>query len=84
MCNPRTLVLLNLPEQEVLGKKVDQVVSDPSWREVYEKGIKQTDILIENNKGKLFSTRQPIIENGRIIGSVGTLQDVAKIEKLEL
>lgn len=83
MCNPRALTLLNLPEQEVLGKKVHQIVADPSWREVYEKGVKQTDILIENNKGKLFSTRQPILENGRIIGSIGTLQDVAKIEKLE-
>jgi PAS domain S-box-containing protein len=83
MCNPRALTLLNLAEQEVLGKKAHQIVADPSWREVYEKGVKQTDILIENNKGKLFSTRQPILENGRIIGSVGILQDVAKIEKLE-
>jgi PAS domain S-box-containing protein len=83
MCNPHALALLNLREQDVLGKKVHQMVADPSWREVYEKGVKQTDILIENNNGKIFSTRQPIFENGHIIGSVGTLQDVAKIEKLE-
>jgi PAS domain S-box-containing protein len=83
MCNPRALALLNLPEADVLGEKAYQLVGDPSWKEVYEKGIKQTDILIENNNSKIFSTRQPIFENGHIIGSVGTLQDVAKIEKLE-
>ena len=83
MCNPRALSLLNLPEHDVLGKKVDELIADPSWREVYEKGAKQTDILIENKKGKIFSTRQPILENGHIIGSIGTLQDVAKIQKLE-
>ncbi|MCX5901869.1 MAG: sigma 54-interacting transcriptional regulator [Proteobacteria bacterium] len=83
MCNPRALNLLNLPEQDVLGKKVYRIADDPTWKEVYEQGIKQTDVLIEYNKSKLFSTRQPIIENGHIIGSVGTLQDVAKIQKLE-
>ena len=83
MCNPRTLDLLNLSEQNVIGKKIDQIADDPTWKEVYEQGIKQTDLLIEYKKKKLFSTRQPIIENGRVIGSVGTLQDVNTIQKME-
>ena len=83
MCNPRALNLLNLTEQEVLGKKVYQIADDPTWKEVYEHGIKQTDVLMEYKKSQFFSTRQPIIENGYVIGSVGTLQDLAKIQKLE-
>lgn len=83
MCNPRALGLLNLSERNVLGKDVCRITDDPTWNEVFEQGIKQTDVLIECKKGKIFSTRQPIIENGHIIGSVGTLEDVAKIQKLE-
>jgi PAS domain S-box-containing protein len=83
MCNPRALTLLNLSERDVLGKEVYRITDDPTWKEVYEQGIKQTDVLIECKKGKIFSTRQPIVENGHIIGSVGTLEEVAKIQKLE-
>ena len=83
ICNLRARTLLKLDEHDMLGKKVDQVIDDSAWREVYEKGVKQTDFLVENKTGRFFSTRQPIVENGHIIGSVGTLQDVAKIQKLE-
>ncbi|MEW6265070.1 MAG: sigma 54-interacting transcriptional regulator [Thermodesulfobacteriota bacterium] len=83
MCNPRALTLLSLSEREVLGKEVHRITDDPTWKEVYEQGLKQTDVLIEWKKGRIFSTRQPIVENGHIIGSVGTLEDVAKIQKLE-
>lgn len=83
ICNPRALSLLELPANEVIGHKIEQVVADQTWREVYEAGVKQTDVLMDYKKRKFFSTRQPIVENGNIIGSVGTLQDVSKIQKLE-
>jgi PAS domain S-box-containing protein len=83
MCNPRALTLLSLSEQDVLGQDVHRITDDPSWKDVYERGTKQTEVLMEGTKGKIFSTRQPIVENGHIIGSVGTLEDVAKIQKLE-
>lgn len=83
MCNPRALSLLKMAEGDIVGKDVGQVTGDKAWKEVYETGVKQTDVLMEINRGRGFSTRQPIVENGRIIGSVGTLQDVAKIQKLE-
>ncbi len=83
MCNPRALSLLHRSEHEVLGKEVCKIALDPTWKEVYEKGVMQADVLIEHKRMKIFSTRQPIIENGHIIGSVGTLQEVSKIQNLE-
>jgi len=83
MCNPRTLRILNMSEQDVLGKKVHGVTGDQTWREVYQKGVRQNDILSEYKGSKIFSTRQPIMENGYVIGSIGTLQEATKIQKLE-
>ncbi len=83
LCNPRALSLLNLSEQDVLSKNVFQIIGDPAWKEVYTQGIKHTDVIIEYNKRKFFSNQQPIIENGRVIGSVGTLQEVSEIQKME-
>jgi len=83
MCNPKALALLNLEESKVIGRKVYQITADPSWVEVYQKGIKQTDVIREIGNSKLFLSRQPIIINDRIIGAVGTFQEAIKIEKLE-
>lgn len=83
MCNQKTLDILNLSEPEIMGLTVQQVIGDATWSNVYSKGIKQTDVLFEYKKTKFFSTRQPIIENGHVIGSVGTLQEAEQIQNLE-
>ena len=62
MCNPRALNLLNLTEQEVLGKKVYQIADDPTWKEVYEHGIKQTDVLMEYKKISFIEAVQELAE----------------------
>jgi len=81
--NPRAMEILDLTEREILGKKIDDITHDPSWKNVYQKGEKQVDEFREHKHAKIFTTRQPITDNGTIIGAVGTFQEAAKIEQLE-
>jgi PAS domain S-box-containing protein len=83
ICNPKVLAILGLQKQEVIGKKVYQVTQDPSWSDVYGKGLSQVDRIMEYKKTKIFTSRLPIIVNNRIIGAVGTFQEVEKIQQLE-
>lgn len=82
-CNPRALSILKMEENHTVGQKIYQITRDPTWADVYENGIKQIDIIRELRDNKFFVTRQPIIVNNKIIGTVGTFQEVSKIEKLE-
>ena len=83
MCNPKALAILSLREEDTIGKKVYQVTSDPTWIDIYKKGEKQVEVLREYKHNKIFTTRQPVLEGGRIIGAVGTFQEATKIEKME-
>lgn len=83
MCNPNVLRILQLKAAEVIDKSVSSLMTDPSWEEVYRKGEVQADLIREYNNKKIFLTRQPIIVNGQILGSLGTFQEADKIEKLE-
>lgn len=83
LCNPRGLEILELNKEQVIGHKIYQVTRDPNWISVYENGSSQIDVMTEFRQKKIFSTRLPIVVGKKIIGAVGTFQEVSKIEKLE-
>ncbi len=83
VCNPKGLDIIGLEADQVIGKKVYQVTRDASWLDVYQKGLSQFDSIIELKSKKMFSTRRPIILQNKIIGAVGTFQEIDKIQKLE-
>lgn len=83
LCNPRGLEIMDLKKEQVIGHKIYQVTRDPNWISVYENGSSQIDVMTEFRQKKIFSTRLPIIVGKKIIGAVGTFQEVSKIEKLE-
>lgn len=83
MCNKKAGEMLGLSNDQVLGSNVCRLLGDPSWEEVYKRNAVQVDTLFSFKRNKYFSTRQPIQEGGNIIGSVGTLQEAAKIQGME-
>jgi len=83
LCNPKGLEILGLQKEHVIGQKIYQVTHDPNWISVYESGTSQVDVMTEFRQKKLFTTRLPIVVGTKIIGAVGTFQEVSKIEKLE-
>lgn len=82
-CNHKVYEMMGLKESDVYDKKIDDIMEDFSWNDVYEKGIKQLDVPYEYKNKSFFLTRQPIIENGQAIGSVGILQEAERIQNLE-
>ncbi|MGE4528942.1 MAG: sigma 54-interacting transcriptional regulator, partial [Rhodospirillaceae bacterium] len=83
MCNRKAVEMLGLSSDQILGNNVCRLLGDPSWEEVYKHNAVQVDTLFSYRRNKFFSTRQPIQEGGNIIGSVGTLQEAAKIQGME-
>lgn len=83
MCNPKALRILGLTSAEVIGEKISRLMTDITWEDVYKKGISQIDLIREYQSKKVFVTRQPIVVNDKILGSVGTLQEADRIERLE-
>jgi len=83
MCNRRALEMLGLSRDRVLGSNVCRLLGDPSWEKVYKHNAVQADTLFSYKRNSFFSTRQPIQESGNVIGSIGTLQDAAKIQGME-
>lgn len=83
LCNPKALDILQMNENEVLGNNICQITGDPSWNDVYEMGKVYIDKIKKYKNTNLFVTCQPVIVNNRIIGAIGTLQHVTKIEKME-
>ena len=83
LCNKKTLEMLELSYDKILGRNVCQLLGDTSWEHVYRHSASQVDTLFGYGKNKYFSTRQPILKGTRITGSVGTLQAASKIQTME-
>lgn len=83
ICNPLAARIFHRETEQIIDKNVEQVTMDLSWEEVYQRGMVHHDIVREYHGKKFFVTRRPIIDHGKIIGAVGSLQAVARIEKLE-
>lgn len=83
LCNIKAAELLNLSYEQIMGKPIVTLTGDPSWRKVYHDGKEQRDVLMNLKQDSYFSSRRPITQNGEVVGSVGTLQEVEKIRKME-
>jgi transcriptional regulator with PAS, ATPase and Fis domain len=82
--NIKANAILDIPQKELLGQKVDDLFNDPSCKEVYSRGAQQPDKIIDYlGRVNLFSSRMPVVLDKAVKGAVITLQEAAKIEKLE-
>lgn len=81
--NVKANAILDMPQNELLGQKVDELFQDPSCRDVYRDGMQQLDRIIDfQGRINLFSSRMPVIVGKAVKGAVITLQEATKIEKL--
>ena len=83
LCNRRATEILSAAQETVLNRSILEVLGDPAWRQVYAEGATQREVLVRLGDADYFSTRMPIIRQGRVIGSVGTLQEVERIQAME-
>lgn len=83
-CNSSGLELLGLAPEDILGKRVYEVIKDEYWIASYINGRESQDMIRTFNKDKFFVSDYPIVlPDNSIVGSVATFQKTEDIEKLE-
>ena len=83
LCNKKMCEILRLSQDQILNQPIVDITGDFSWKSVYQDGIPQRGGLTKINKTSYFSTRLPIHQGQRIIGAVGTFQEVDRVRLLE-
>lgn len=81
--NPAAERIFRIPEDQVIGRKVQEVIPNTQMHKVMESGEAQMDVLQDVNGGIIATNRIPILINGKPLGVVSTFEDVTKIQYLE-
>ncbi|MDR3565500.1 MAG: sigma 54-interacting transcriptional regulator [Negativicutes bacterium] len=81
--NPSAERIFRLPEKEVIGKTVQDVIPNTRMHAVFETGRPETGVLQEIHGGVIATSRSPIFLDDKAIGVVSTFEDVTKIQQLE-
>ncbi|AYO30575.1 sigma-54-dependent Fis family transcriptional regulator [Biomaibacter acetigenes] len=81
--NPKAEKLLEIPGEEILSKKI-QDVNSSNINRIFERGEPALQKIIEINKTKLLVNRANINVNSQKRGTVITFQEISKIQELEI
>ncbi|MGE4214542.1 MAG: sigma 54-interacting transcriptional regulator [Anaerotignaceae bacterium] len=81
--NPVAERIMNVNRENCIGKCVDDVLPNSKMTEVLNKGLQQTDELMNINGTLVSTNRIPIIVNNEVKGVVATFQDIKTIQNSE-
>ena len=81
--NPAAERIFGIPNEQVLGRKVQDVIPNTKMHKVLESGEVQMAELQEVNGGIIATSRIPIMIGSKRVGVVSTFEDVTKIQYLE-
>jgi len=81
--NPAAERIFRIPNDQVIGRKVQDVIPNTQMHKVLESGEAQMAVLQDVNGGIIATNRIPIIVGGKRLGVVSTFEDVTKIQHLE-
>ncbi|WP_053361687.1 sigma-54-dependent Fis family transcriptional regulator [Bacillus sp. FJAT-27251] len=73
MVNPSLLDFFGLEREEVLHRKVDEVLPQIKLSKVYQTELAEISDFKESNGIKYLVHRIPIIENGQLVGALGKI-----------
>ena len=83
-CNPSGIEQLELKSEELIGKKIYDVMKEDPWITSYINGRQSRDLIKKYGRNRFFVSDYPIIlPDKRIVGSVAVFQKVEEVEKLE-
>jgi transcriptional regulator with PAS, ATPase and Fis domain len=81
--NPAAERIFRLPENEVMGVNIEDVIPNTRLHIVFETGEPEMACLQEIHDGIIATNRLPIFLDNKPIGVVSTFEDVTKIQHLE-
>lgn len=80
--NDAAVRLLDMPANELLNKKANEVIPHSKLHEILKTGETTFAEKQSLKKYTILSNRAPIFLNGEIIGAVGIFQDISDFEKI--
>ncbi len=75
--------IFSISKEEVLGKKVNDVIDNTKLNEVLKSGNAQLGQIQSVKGAKIATNRVPVIVDNKIHGVVATFQDITKLQELE-
>jgi len=81
--NPVAQSMTGIPQQEAMGRPVDQVIPSLSFADVLQSGSQDIGEIVNFRHSKVMVNRIPIRVSGEIVGAVATFQDITKIQSME-
>jgi propionate catabolism operon transcriptional regulator len=81
--NPIAAKLVGCNPDEVIGKKINDVIKNTEMFRVLRTGVSELEELQDLGDVKILTNRIPIIVNGEVRGAVATFQELEKIQKAE-
>lgn len=81
--NPAAERIFRIPNDQVIGRRVQDVIPNTQMHKVLESGEAQMAVLQDINGGIIATNRIPILAGGKRLGVVSTFEDVTKIQHLE-
>jgi len=81
--NPAAERIFRIPGDQVIGRKVQDIIPNTQMHKVLESGAAQMAVLQDVNGGVIATNRIPILAGGKRLGVVSTFEDVTKIQYLE-
>jgi PAS domain S-box-containing protein len=74
--------LLEITDNDVIGRNISEVIEDSTLPYVAQSGNGEVKRLMSANGNTLVVNRQPIIDNGQVIGAISIFQDVTYYEEI--
>lgn len=83
VANPAIEKILNIPYQEMVGKNIDDLLTNSRISKVLESGKEEINRMQVENGVKIITNRIPIRYEDKILGVVSTFQELNTLQKKE-
>lgn len=83
MCNRVSEKILKRPKEHIIGRRIDEVITNTKLFEVMETGIPQIGELQTIEGVHVVTNRLPIMVGNQVLGAVATFQDITTLQHME-
>ncbi|NEU31886.1 PAS domain-containing protein [bacterium LRH843] len=83
VCNPSASKILNIPDNELIGKSIDDVFINFRLKQVIASGKEELNRIQEENGVKIITNQIPIRHENKVYGAVFTFQELQKLQRQE-
>lgn len=83
VCNPSARRILNIQFENVIGKRIDDILLNSRMKKVIVSGKEELNRIQDENGVKIITNRIPIVHENKVFGAVCTFQELQKLQQQE-